>query len=124
MHGTCSRTRKRDDFLAYLDELADKYREDRVHIVLDNLSTHTGPKIAEWNERHGNRFLFHYTPTKGSWLNQIELWFGILQRRVLRFANFASVEALEAAVDSFVQHWNADEAHPFRWTYKGKPLSV
>lgn len=124
LHGRCSRRRTRVDFLAFLDEVAAVYRQSRVHIVLDNLSTHTGPRIAEWNRRHGNRFVFHYTPTKGSWLNQVELWFGILQRRVLRFGDFASVEALEAEVDRFVETWNSDEAHPFRWTYTGKPLKV
>ena len=122
--GRCSRTRKRPDFFRFLDEVATRFRQGRVHIVLDNLNTHLGPPIKEWNARHGDRFVFHYTPTHGSWLNQIELWFGILQRRILTHSDFSSVEELEAAVLRFLSEWNEREAHPFRWTYTGKPLRI
>lgn len=124
--GRCTRTRKRVDFFAFMDEVAASYRQRRIHVVLDNLNTHRdttkGAFVTEWNKRHGNRFVFHYTPTHGSWLNQIELWFGIVSRRVLRYGNFASPDELVAAIDAFVAHWNAAEAHPFRWTYTGQPL--
>lgn len=125
--GRCSKTRKRADFLAFMDLVASKFRQPRVHVVLDNLNIHhdtkAGDFISQWNRAHGNRFVFHYTPTHGSWLNQVELWFGILTKRVLRHASFANPEALVRAVDAFVAQWNEQEAHPFRWTYEGVPLA-
>jgi len=78
--------------------------------------------VTQWNKRHRNRFLFYYTPTHGSWLNQVELWLGIVSRRVLRYGNFHSPDDLIAAVDAFRKEWNEVEAHPFRWTYEGLPL--
>ncbi len=74
------------------------------------------------NQRHGSRFVFHFTPTHASWLNQIELWFGIVSRRVLRYGNFRSADELVAAIESFIDRWNREEAKPFRWTYEGLPL--
>jgi len=122
----CAPHRTRQDFLSFLDLVASVYRQSRVHLVLDNLNTHKdtsqGRFISEWNRRHGGRFRFHYTPTHGSWLNQIELWFGIVSRRVLRYGEFRSPDDLVAAIESFVDTWNRVEAHPFRWTYQGHPL--
>ena len=77
--GQCTTRRKRVDFLSFMDRVASAYRQRRVHVVLDNLNTHRdtnrGAFITEWNKRHGGRFVFHYTPTHGSWLNQVELRF-------------------------------------------------
>jgi transposase len=124
--GRCTQTRKREDFFSFLDEVAAAYRQRRVHLVLDNLNTHRdtnqGKFITEWNHRHGNRFVFHYTPTHGSWLNQVELWFAIVTRRVLRHGNFHTLDELVAAIEMFIDDWNEWEAHPFRWTYLGLPL--
>ena len=126
--GACSPTRKRPDFFAFMDRVASVYRQGRVHVVLDNLNTHrdtsAGDFVSQWNRRHGDRFVFHYTPTHGSWLNQIELWFGILSRRVLKHGSFATVDELERAVMAFIEQWNEREAHPFRWTYEGTPLAA
>lgn len=126
VHGQCTTQRKRTDFLSFMDRVASIYRQRRVHVVLDNLNTHRntnqGAYMTQWNKRHGNRFVFHYTPTHGSWLNQIELWFGILSRRILRYGNFHSPDELVAAVTAFIEAWNETEAHPFRWTYDGHPL--
>ena len=122
----CTRSRKRPDFFSFMDYVASVYRQRRVHIVLDNLNTHKdtnkGQFVTEWNRRHGKRFVFHYTPTHGSWLNQVELWFGIASRRVLRYGHFRPVNELVSALESFVDQWNT-EAHPFRWTYEGLPLA-
>ena len=122
----CTKSRKRPDFLSFMDLVASKYRQQRVHIVLDNLNTHKdtnkGQFLSDWNRSHGNRFVFHYTPTHGSWLNQVELWFGIVSRRILRYGNFRSPDELVAAIESFIERWNSNEAHPFRWTYEGLPL--
>ena len=124
--GRCTSSRTREDFLSFLDLVASTYRQGKVHVVLDNLNTHrdtsAGAFISDWNRRHGNRFVFHYTPTHGSWLNQVELWFAIVARRVLRHANFATCDELVAAIARFIERWNATEAHPFRWTYQGLPL--
>lgn len=124
--GRCTEARKRDDFFSFMDLVASAYRQRRVHIVLDNLNTHKnttrGAFVTEWNQRHGNRFKFHYTPTHGSWLNQVELWFGIVSRRILRYGNFGTPNDLISAIEAFIQAWNETEAHPFRWTSKGVPL--
>jgi len=124
--GRCTRSRKRPDFLGFMDLVASVYRQPRVHVVLDNLNTHKdtnqGEFVTEWNRSHGRRFVFHYTPTHGSWLNQIELWFGIVSRRVLRHGQFRSPDSLVAAIESFIDTWNRLEARPFRWTYEGLPL--
>jgi len=124
--GRCTVRRKREDFLSFMDLVAFTYRQGRVHVVLDNLNTHhnsrQGNFIKDWNAEHGGRFVFHYTPTHGSWLNQVELWFGIMARRVLRHGIFHDPDELVESVDTFIADWNATEAHPFRWTYRGTPL--
>ena len=124
--GRCTVTRKRPDFLSFMDLVASAYRQKRVHVVLDNLNTHhdttQGAFMTDWNRRHGKRFVFHYTPTHGSWLNQIELWFGIMTRRVLRYGSYRDPDELVNAVEEFIEEWNATEAHPFQWTYRGTPL--
>ena len=68
-----------------------------------------------------HRISFLYTPTHTSWLNQIELWFSILVRRVLKRGNFASLDALRERILAFIAYFN-QTAHPFRWTYRGHPL--
>lgn len=122
----CTKTRKRPDFFLFMDRVASVYRQHRIHVVLDNLNTHKntsrGDFISDWNRQHGNRFVFHYTPTHGSWLNQVELWFGVLSRRILRYGDFHSPAELVRAINAFVKRWNHEEAHPFRWTYEGLPL--
>ena len=65
----------------------------------------------------------HYTPTHASWLNQVELFFSILERRLIRRGEFASVEELADRVITFIKDYNR-RAAPFRWTYDGKPLRV
>ena len=120
--GRLSATRTAADFLSFMDAVATAYRQGRVPVVLDNLNTHHGDALKAWNRRHGGRFVFHYTPTHGSWLNQVEIFFGILSRRVLRAASYGSTRLLDAAVTRFLGQWNEREAHPFRWTYRGRVL--
>jgi len=124
--GRCTKKRTRADLFSFMEAVAKAYRQRRVHVVLDNLHTHCdtsrGAFVTQWNRRHRNRFVFHDTPTRGSWLNQVELWFGIVSRRVLRYGSFASPDELVAAINAFVERWNSAEAHPFRWTYTGQPL--
>jgi transposase len=124
--GRCTKTRTREEFFCFMDAIAAQYRQRRVHVVLDNLNTHKdtsrGAFVTDWNQRHGSRFVFHYTPTHGSWLNQVELWFATVSRRVLRHGSFGTPDDLVMAIESFIEEWNAYEAHPFRWTYRGLPL--
>ena len=73
---------------------------------------------------HGNRFQFHHTPIHASWVNQVELWFGILQRRVLRRASFRDAADLVERVEAFIRRWNEVERKPFRWTFTGYPVQA
>ncbi len=71
-----------------------------------------------------HRIRFLYTPKHSSWLNQIEIWFSILVRRVLKRGSFLSVEELRERILAFIDHFNATMAKPFKWTYTGRPLVV
>lgn len=116
----CGPTRKAHDLLAFMERVAKRYPTGLVYIIWDNLNIHSGPRWAEFNARHGGRFHFVYTPIHASWVNQVEVWFSILARRVLRHAAFRSVHELTARVLAFVEHWNRIEARPFRWTFRGR----
>lgn len=108
--------------VSFMDEVARRYRGRQVYVVWDNLNTHCdGKTVQRWeafNERHGGRFHFVYTPKHASWMNQVEIWFSILQRRVLEHGDFATMERQRWMVESFIRHWNRVERHPFRWTWR------
>jgi hypothetical protein len=70
-----------------------------------------------------HRIVFHFTPKHASWLNQIEIWFSILVRKLIRRGNFASKDMLKTRIEQFIAYFNATMAKPFRWTYAGKPLA-
>ena len=72
------------------------------------------------DERHGGRFEFVYAPLHASWNNQIELWFSILERRVLRRGSFEHLGVLQPEVEAFIRYWNRYETKPFRWTFDGR----
>lgn len=112
--------RAASDLMAFMEDLARRYPTGEVYIVWDNLNIHEGDEWARFNERHGSRFRFVYTPLHASWVNQIEIWFGILQRRVLRHGDFQNAQDLARRLLAFVRHWNRREAHPFRWTFRGR----
>jgi hypothetical protein len=71
-----------------------------------------------------HRIVFHYTPKHASWMNQVEIWFSILVRKVLKRGNFTSIEDLKAKVLAFIDYYQRTMAKPFKWTYKGKALSA
>jgi len=111
----------------FMEALARRYPDQDVHIVWDNLNTHYDGPNMRWeafNRRHGNRFHFHYTPIHASWVNQVEIFFGIGSRRVLRHSEHRSKKALAAALLAFLDHWNEKEKHPFRWTFSGYPHQI
>lgn len=108
------------EFLAELDATIDP--ELAIHLVLDNGSSHVAKATKAWLAEHP-RFVAHYTPKHSSWLNQVELWFSILTRKLLRRGEFASREELIARVMAFIRDYN-HSAKPFRWTYDGSPLKA
>lgn len=104
--------RRRKEFLDFMDEVVAAYPRRRLEVILDNLNTHK--KNEEWLARHP-KVTFHYTPTRASWLNQVEGWFSILQGQSLTGASFTSVEQLREHIDAFIETYNED-AEPFAWT--------
>jgi transposase len=119
--------RKAVDIVEFMEAVARRWPHQPIHVVWDNLNTHCDGPSKRWtafNERHGGRFHFHYTPIHASWVNQIELFFGILHKRKLRYGVFDSVDELTAEVLGFIDHWNQNERHPFNWTFKGYPLQI
>src|ERR1700704_1366842 len=104
--------RRRKEFLDFMDEVVAAYPRSRLEVILDNLNTHK--KNEDWLSRH-SLVTFHYTPTRASWLNQVEGWFSILQGQSLTGASFTSVEQLKEHIDAFIETYNED-AEPFAWT--------
>jgi transposase len=104
--------RRRKEFLDFMDEVVAAYPRSRLEVILDNLNTHK--KNEQWLARHP-KVKFHYTPTRASWLNQVEGWFSILQGQSLTGASFTSVEQLRQHIDAFIETYNED-AEPFAWT--------
>ena len=105
--------RRRVEFLDFMNDIVAANLNTAIHVVLDNLNTHK-PKNDRWIKRHPN-VRFHFTPTRASWLNQVEIWFSILQRKSLEGGSFTSVKQLRAHIDAFIETYNAD-AKPFVWT--------
>ncbi len=117
----CRERRTGDDLVDFMESVA-RSIEGQVVIIWDNLNVHHDGKGQRWtrfNERHGGRFTFVHTPKHASWTNQVEIWFSILERRVLRHGSFATVAAVNVRTTGFITHWNAHEAAPFRWTFRG-----
>ena len=107
--------------VSFMEEVARRYRGRDVYVVWDNLNIHYDGKDRRWsqfNDRHGGRFHFVYTPKHASWMNQVEIWFSIVQRRVLQYGDFATHERQRSALDAFTKYWNHVERHPFRWTWR------
>jgi transposase len=112
VHKKTTKTKTRVDFQAFMDEVvADASANQEIHVILDNYATHK--KNDAWLKAHPN-VTFHFTPTSASWLNQIEIWFGILGRKALNGASFNSTEDLAKAIDEFCEVWH-ENAHPFVW---------
>ena len=112
IQGMHAQRRRRDEFLAFMNEVIQAYPGQEIHVVLDNLNTHK-PKHDQWLARHP-KVHFHFTPTHASWLNQVEVWFSILSRQALLHSSFTSVAALLRRIDDFIAAYNRS-AHPFAW---------
>ena len=111
------------NFVEFLADLVDQTTTGlELHCIVDNLSAHGTPGVEAFLDEHPHVFL-HNTPTHASWLNQVELFFSIMQRRLIRYGEFDSVDNLADRIIEFINNYNK-AARPFRWTYDGRPLRV
>ena len=118
-------SRSADALVSFMNALARHYPDKTVYVVWDNLNIHYDGKDDRWkrfNARHDNRFRFVYTPIHASWMNQVEIWFSILDRRILKHGDFATARDQAERIAGFIRHWNRRECHPFRWTWRTDKL--
>jgi len=109
---TITQLKRREEFLQFMDQVvADASPEQELHVILDNYCTHK--KCDAWLAKHP-QVRFHFTPTSASWLNQVEIWFGILSRKALRGLSSKSTAELRQAIEAFVAAY-APRAKPFKW---------
>jgi transposase len=110
----CYPRHRHEEFLRFLRQVAKTYPRTKLHIVVDNYATHKHPDVQAWLTRNP-RITLHFTPTSGSWLNMVEIFFGIITRQAIRRGTFTSVKDLITAIETFIDGWN-DRCHPFTWT--------
>ncbi len=115
------RRRRHQEFVKLLQALRRRWPRGRLVVVADNLSIHTHPNVRAWVEAQRGRVELVFLPVHASWLNQIQLWFSVLERQCLTRASLRTRVAMAARIYAFTRHWNRT-ARPFRWTFKGYPL--
>jgi len=118
VYGQCYDRKRQSEFISFLEYLNQSIPEaiTAIHIIADNVSTHHGKEVQKWLQKHP-RFQFHFTPVHCSWINQVEQWFSILQRKRFRIVDFPSKDALRDKISQFISEWNRS-AHPFNWSTK------
>ena len=110
----CYPRHRHQEFLRFLRQVAKAYPRRELHIVADNYATHKHPDVQAWLARNP-RITLHFTPTSGSWLNMVEIFFGIITRQAIRRGTFTSVRDLITKIQAFIDSWN-ERCHPFTWT--------
>lgn len=105
---------RRQEFLAFLKQVARAYPNGQLHLVMDNYAAHKTPEVRAWLAANP-RIVVHFTPTHASWMNLVEVWFSIVERQAIRRGVFTSVAELNAKIRSFIDGWN-ERSHPFTWT--------
>jgi transposase len=111
-----------ENFLKFLKKLDRTYRNKTLHIVVGNLSIHKDKIVKQWLD--GKRKIkLHFTPTYASWLNQIEIWFNILSKDVIKGGIWKSSKQMSEQIIEYIKTYNSTRAKPFEWIYTGKPLA-
>ena len=105
---------RRQEFLAFLKQVARAYPEVELHLVMDNYTANKTPEVRTWLAANP-RVHVYYTPTHASWMNLVEVWFGIVERQAIHRGTFGSVKDLNAKIRAYVDGWN-ERARPFVWT--------
>lgn len=111
------------EFLSFMKKVYVRWgrKNKELHVVLDNLATHEVEEVESWLGKH-RKVHFHFTPTHASWLNQVELWFSILERQLLNRGSFNDTKDLSEKIMRFIESYN-EKAKPFAWCY-GQPLKI
>ena len=110
----CYDRHRHQEFLAFLKVVAKAHPRVKLHVVCDNYGTHKHEAVMAWLAKHP-RITLHFTPTSGSWLNMVEIFFGIITRQAIRRGTFTSVDDLKAAIEQFIDGGN-ERCAPFVWT--------
>jgi transposase len=118
VYGRTAERKRQVEFIAFLEQLDREIPATitTIHGILDNLRMHKGKQVQAWLKKHP-RFVFHHPPVHCSWMNQVEQWFSILQRKRLRIADFADKAELAERLRTYIAEWN-QVAHPFNWSTK------
>jgi transposase len=144
VYGRCTNNHDRHTLCEVFKSHVESHPSDAViHYIMDNLTTHyhddfretvanlsgvkysplaTGGERRRWLQSEDKRIVVHFIPFHASWLNMVEIWFGILKSKCLKYDQFLSVEQLRTAIIAFIDTWNEFFAHPFKWSYTGKGL--
>lgn len=117
VYGRCYQRHTQYEFLDFMQQLAEFYAKTKLYVILDNLNTHKTKLVKNWLAEQNGRIEFIFTPFHGSWLNQIEIWFNILQKKCLSRMNCSSTDHGKAHVLSYIDTWNKYYAKPFNWKY-------
>jgi transposase len=112
--GLCKNRHRHKEFLAFLKHVARAYPDRELHLVMDNYAAHKHPNVKAWLAANP-RIHAHFTPTSGSWLNLVEVWFSIIEKQAIHRGSFPSVRDLMIKIRAFINGWN-NRCHPFIWT--------